>query len=305
MKHTIRKWISVLLALVMTATVFSFAASAASPKKYKVYTSLGNSIAAGFMLPDYKDKQEGDRHIVMNERVEGSYPAIVSDSIGATTTNYLAQPGLRTRDLRMLLDPTYEGDSITKNKLGGLTKNVAGVKEDVDYSQQTMEQQRKTDIVAVSQSDLVTLDIGMNDSMITMMGVLSDFENLDKIGQLRDALSYILNDWKTDYKAIVDRIYTLNPDVTIVAVGNYNPFRQWKVPGGASVGDLVQWYYDSMNEYKASLAKEYGGKLKFAPVPETDLNAGDIKTIADTKKIDFHPTADGHRYMAEQILAVL
>lgn len=134
MKHTIRKWISVLLALVMTATVFSFAASAASPKKYKVYTSLGDSIAAGFMLPDYKDKQEGDRHIVMNERVEGSYPAIVSDSIGATTTNYLAQPGLRTRDLRMLLDPTYEGDSITKNKLGGLTKNVAGVKEDVDYS---------------------------------------------------------------------------------------------------------------------------------------------------------------------------
>ncbi len=347
MKHSIwKKTLSILLAGVLMVSMLSIAASAAekteSGKTYASYTSLGDSIAAGFMLPDYQDKQENGQHIVSKSRVEGAYPTLVSDAVGSENTHYLAQPGLRTVDLHMLLDDDYDGDFVTQNSLGRLTQQVAGVKEEVDYSTDTMKAQRKQYQEAIKESDLITVDIGMNDTMITALGLASSIVGLDgmeapKEGEKPDfssmiqdqvslekfvsngekalqtiansselkekftySLHYMLKDWQKDYKAIIDKIFELNPDATVVAVGNYNTMKHF-----GAVSYLTKWYYDGINDYKKNLADSYGDKLVYAAVPDATLNCNSLKSIVDAKTIDFHPNTEGHKYMAEQILSVL
>ena len=68
-----RRILPLLLALVLslTACIPAFAASN-KVKHYDTVTVLGDSIAAGFSLPDYVKKSGNGENLVSKQRIEGS-----------------------------------------------------------------------------------------------------------------------------------------------------------------------------------------------------------------------------------------
>lgn len=339
MKKAYKRIVSIVLALVLMVSVVSvsaYAATATTVRQYKVYASLGDSIAGGFSMPDYNAQANG-QYVVGKIRVKGSYPDLLADDVLSTTFYPLAQPGFRTAEIRLMLDNSYDGDLITEKYVGELSNTTA-------YSLKSLKSQRKEYQTKIAKADLITLDCGFNDTWLPLeasaLQIRDDLnenstyeeillEEAEKYGSIGAALAQgekylkamlhspkyvaiitnniykVFADFRTNYKAIIDRIYTLNPDVTVVAVACYNPFKDWSIAGTSlTVGDFVQPLYDEMNEYKASFVDTYGSKYKMAYVNDVEVRTTSIPSNG-VSGFDPHPTEAGHKYIEKQILAVL
>lgn len=339
-----RRILPLLLALVLslTACIPAFAASN-KVKHYDTVTVLGDSIAAGFSLPDYVKKSGNGENLVSKQRIEGSYAAIVADAVGAEKLNMLAQPGFRTEEVHMMLDPSYTSDRAKNNQLGQQARIVGGAKNAPDYSEESLAKQRDEYRNAVKSSDLVILDIGANDAMMSAMGAARNLVSFGSAGEnpletfwnsvneeglseavsdaskdlqtvvqtprllkaLKTAIYGATSDYVEHYNAIVRLIYELNPNTTVVAVGNYNPFHQWKTISGDTVGSYLQPYYDYLNNTKKTAVADHKGHYYYVDVSDTPLITDSLGTLIKNGKFDAHPTEEGHRYMASQILAAL
>lgn len=349
MKH-LKRIFSALLALVMTVTCFlSVTASAATAKtvrQYKKYVSLGDSIAAGFSMPEYNAYGE---YVVPKKNIKGSYPNLLSVAVQATSTyggkfTPLACPGFRTQEVRLMLDNSYEGDTITKNYVGEL----ADASPSCGYDYETLLTWRSEFQTAVKNADLITLDIGLNDTWLPLSALALEWrdtgnssigvtkaieESLEKYGTIGNVIatgmdlmvhlitmpqfvSYLLENisalttgFKTNYQVIVDKIYELNPDVTLVHVGSYNSFKTWDdLPIIPELLDLLA--YNSMNELKEKEAKNHDNAY-YVDMSDIPLITNSLKDAIDTSTggltitYNPHPTAVGHQEMCDRILAVL
>ena len=292
MKNLGRRLAALLLAVLMPATVavgvFAESLNPYNGRSYDTYLLLGDSVAEGFGLDNF------DRSKRMS-RVEGTYGAYVADAVHAKTYYPYAQDGFRSAEFRMLLDPTYDGDDITKTEI----PDVSGGYADVDK----LKAERGLYQDAVKKADLITLDVGFNALWLPI--VYATDQGLAVAVEYPKALLSWEKAFEENYGALVKRILELNPDVTLVLVGSYNPCKHWSLPPYTPiyVGQLLNVFFDQMNDYKKSLAEQYGGRVKFADVHETEV-------ITDRNHIimigfDPHPTEDGHRYMANQILSVI
>jgi len=243
---------------------------------------------------------------------------------------------------------------------------------------------------AVTNADLITLDIGLNDTWYSSIalvyyvaedGSIGPFdpretlekelenygtwgtvvrnamyllaglaENPDKwstyVSMLITNLSNYLTVYQENYEAIVTKIFEYNPDVTVVAVGIANPFKEWEIIPGVGGNYKIQLYdggpvkvdlpiigefilpdevtlsptaamlaqgmydltYTSARKY---FTKVYPGQYLYADVSDADL-IGKTATIPlyenstlDDSGFNPHPTAEGHEYIAEQIVAQL
>ena len=250
MKKLVKRLLAVLMALAMMATVLSTVAFAATPqnvKQYKSYVSLGDSIAAGFSMPDYLNKRHG-KYVIDPQRIEGSYPALIADTLKVKNFYPYACPGYRSNELRFLLDNNYEGDYITQKWVATLSHLVSNTLEGMNARRPAYQN-------AVKTSDVMTLDIGLNDTWLPVMGAIQEImyqgdpaksvEQMEKDGaeasndldsvmkdlsvimtspiyapKLIDATYKILtmSDYLENYEAIVNRIYELNPNITICAL---------------------------------------------------------------------------------------
>ena len=337
--------LSVVLALTMVFSVLGgtvFAATPENVKHYRVVTSLGDSIATGFSLPDYK-KKAGDRFSIAKVRIEGSYPAIVADTVKAETFYPLATPGFRSNELRFVLCNDYDGDWIT-HKWEPFLSYI----ETNDY--EGLKAQRSEFQSKVAQSDLVLLDIGFNDTWHPAVAVLQevirngepsyDFDKESEEGakmivegysydDLRHDLEVVLkapynarrlpevlyklltlSDYLPNYEAIVKRIYELNPNATIVAVGTYNPFRDWPEEWAQPLKQAAQTaLYDRMNQQKKDFAKKYGDQFIYVDIsdipPVIQHSWADVTAAGGFSAWDPHPTVAGHQYEAQQIISCL
>ena len=336
MKKVTKRIISLFLALMMMAMAFgieAFAATATTVRQYKVYTSLGDSIAAGYSTPDYTN--HADR-ILSKRRIEGSYPALLADDVLAVKFYPYAQPGFRTAELRLLLDETgnYKGDELTDTILPMQTDNFSNLK--------SVSAQRTEYIKAVKEADLITLDIGLNDTQFPMVAAALEVEKdlpfdphyeseiadiakqLGSVGKLMEyayacikvplstpryaiaiakALNLVFVEFKNNYDAIVKSIYSLNPDVTVVAVGTYNPFGGWTA-GGIDIGKLFQPLYDNMNKTKKSYCSTYGKQYLYVDTSDVEKITNSTPPL-DAGGFDPHPTLAGHQYIEKQILTAL
>ena len=335
MKKTFRKIISAVLALAMVLAVMSTSAFAATGgvKHYKAVTSLGDSIAVGFSMPDYATKS-GDKFVLNKVPIDGSYPLLVSQAVGAERFHPLAQCGYRTVELRMALDPAYEGDIVAKRWQARLSNAP-------EYTYEYLRGQYPEYEEAIKDSDLVLLDIGFNDTWLTVLGTLvniieetpnteSTMETLDDavehLGSIENVFNYVmfkvqqtpsyidslskalmnevtLQEITENYDAIGKRIYVINPKTTIVAVSSFNPYRDWTdVPGLAQVTQKL--LYDRINALKASYADPYGSQYIYVNAP--DVEARTRKGMDALRGgWDPHPTEAGHQYIANQIIAAL
>lgn len=254
---------------------------------YSTYLLLGDSVAEGYALPGFDRTKRFTR-------VEGSYGAYVADAVKAKTYLPYAQDGFRAAEFRMLLDDNYNGDELTDTQIPEATDGYA------DSAKLKAERPKYQD--AVKKANLITIDVGFNDLWLPLVHASN---------QLTAAIDYpkVLLTWEKDfeenYGALVQKIFELNPKATVVLVGSYNPCKHWAFPAYTPiyVGKALDIFFNQMNDYKKSVAEKYGSKCHFADV-------SDVETVTEYNDaimvgFDPHPTADGHRYMANQILATL
>ena len=379
----VKKILAAVLALAMALAVLSTTAFAATPntvKHYKRYLALGDSIGSGFGQPDY-NKQ--GKMVVWGQRIPGNYADWVSKWTGSSLT-MRCMPGYTTACLRYELDDTYQMHDWEVHELPNFTSNA--------YDKEFLDNMKSDFKNNVRNSDLITLDIGINDtwySTISLIYYIAESatnsnlkygdtrgtldEELAKYGSmgtvLRNAAAYLdgfatnpakwaqfwmlwgknvasyLTSFQENYDAIVRNIFALNPNATVVAVGGYNPYKDWNitpidgpigavnitdngkaqsialangsrivVPGQlnirAGISAIPQPMYDLYNAIRECYTDVYPGHYFYADVPDTEMIGGLAVSLYEFSSLDDsgfnpHPTAAGHKYMAEQIVGAL
>lgn len=330
-----KRILSAVMALAMVLTVMSVSAFAAQKvKHYDAVTTLGDSISDGFSMPDYM-KQANGKFVINKIRVEGSYADLVTKAVGAKRFHPLAQCGYRTVELRMALDPSYKGD-VTARRWQARLSNAP------EYTYQYLTSQYPEYEAALKDSDLVLLDIGYNDTWLTVLGAVvnaieetpnteSNMETLDdaiqNLGSLQNVVkwaafklqqtpSYIndittalknevtCDEFKENYDVIVKKIFAINPKTTVVALSTYNPFKDWN--DVTWLAPLVQSVvYDKINAAKESYTKTYGSQYIYVTDFDVGVRTTSAQSILNDGGWDPHPTAEGHQYIANQIINAL
>lgn len=271
------------------------------------YVAFGDSIAAGVGLTNFV---YGDADIFydISPNFKGysdeCYVAYVADALGLDRDHAinLGLPTLMTKDL---LELVRDGQMSEFNQPAG-TYYV--YPEFQDY---------------IREADIISIEIGMNDAMVPFIVSIgnatnwkseqlanslisggyrdmtfSDFtqmvkqifsvhltakETSDLFYALTTGMSNVCKDAYTNVETylpqIVDAIRAQNPDVQILLLGCYNP-----------VPLMWSWsnFFNKYNKFVRQLAEDTG--CTYVPIPRT-------KTANDG-----HPTIQGHKYIAQQIL---
>ena len=162
-----RKLMAALLLVAMIVPLFSFTAFAASGQKKiksaKIVTSLGDSASSGFGLPDYNRHK---KQILYGERIRDSYPDLVTRALGARTLHPYGISGIRTYDLRFLLDNNFKADYILKDVMGYMSDYV--------ITEKHLKELRPAYQKAVKESDVILLDVGFDDIWIPTIACVYD-----------------------------------------------------------------------------------------------------------------------------------
>ena len=324
-KVTLKRTLALVLTVVMligVCSVGAFAATLENVQHYDTYVCLGDSIAEGFG-PDNPD-------YVGLKRVPFAYHSFVADAVTADNFYPMARPGGSTSEVLYFLDNTVAYDSSYFR---------------IPIEQEAAEALRIQIRNAVKDADLITLNVGSNDIFTTTLfavaGVLyaeteipedvqkminnygdygQAFQELilraNKLGRLpevirtfRETFTAAYQQFRTNWNLICKSIYELNPDVTLVAVGFFNPVKSLRLTGTSllEIGQIMDSAALMMNtfvKYNADYSRQY----LYADVYETEcykLLPVDDPNFGATMVPNVHPTHDGHRFMAEQIVKVL
>lgn len=274
--------------------------------------------------------------------VTGSYPAEVAAGVGATDVYQMQRPAIRTVEVRRLLDSSYKGDQYTESVLAaaqitgsdwaGLKANaaakIAGAdlitlnigSDDVIVTGFIAMYAYLAKLSAIQKSSLLTQQLAEAKALMANLGTLGEAFNkmldlAEEVGAADGAIAALsagavqgVAQFKVNWNVIQKAIHKLNPDVTLVVVGMYNPFRDLKLTGASllSVGKLADQVVNMMNLYmQTSLYSRYYtyvSVLGTTVYPFSPLVSG---TFSDELLKNVHPTAAGHEYMAEQILSAL
>ena len=335
-----KRWISLLLALMMVLTLLplgALGADADNVKQYSHYVCIGDSIAAGYGA--YARDVRGFT------TVPEAYHSLVAEATGASVQS-LAHTGMRTVEVRWLLDDNYSA-SATASSLRAMYFNglhdilywMEMTKDDpndpllaryADPESEYYIRPNVRELLApycekggygfkqfyrdqIESSDLVTVALGLNDIFLYAMKMTaSELNYLNLVTEVLEFVRYMgigENAFKNNWSPIIKAIHNLNPDAEIVVVGMYNPFS--KVPDFYEgdlkiVGNAADQMVKRLNDYMKSRASSLG--YRYADVTATEIDDTvpfRDETFFDRIVMDCHPTVAGHRYMADQILAQL
>ena len=327
MKHT-KRFLSLLLVLILA---FSLCIPALADKKYepyKVYTCLGDSVAAGYGTTDYCVPP-------LCAQQPYAYHTLVANALGAELRQF-GWGGFRSHEIRHMIDPDYQITdwSYADNCVGFVHEEDLAAKQD-EY------------IKGVEDAELISVNIGSNDMFGDALGkvfnvlyaepdtnealdaikerlnesgnigaaFIETIEFAQSIGKLNEVLTVAVEAFhesyevfKENFDAIVKSIYSRNPDVTLVIVGMFNPLKTLTINEGdlIKVGKAAEPLVAMMNNYMKNLCK-YADTYIYVDV--TDVELHDIALKQD----DFwsaylaavHPTDEGHEYITQQILDAL
>ena len=347
MKKVAKKALALLLTLaVVSGSFVCFAAElnedAVSLHKgqYKNYVLLGDSVASG-----YRDQvSENDREFnrahqeTTYHRVPGSYADVLANAIiEDKSMTAFAAPGFRTIEIRYMLEDDFDGaDDYLFHPSQLDAVGYAGSEEwRAAYKQ------------AIADADLITLGVGGNDwgayltwviaDVLEKQNVadeyvamlkdflesneldLGDIEGLLEIAHLAgalpellstvpSALEYGLSTFYSNWDIMIQDIYDLNPDVTLMVIG-------------MSDNGIKGKYYDYNGVIGESVA---GGETDEATaalsstIVDFIMSVGNKPMIEGAKKfgytyvdidgasyVDSHPDADGHTFIANRIIEEL
>ena len=321
MKKFMKKSLAILLALVMlSGSMVCLAATEKNKYGINSYVLLGDSIASG-----WSDVEDIESRFT---RVEGSYGDLVAKDLGLSDEDYypMACIGFRTVEMRYILEEDYEGDkylyySIDDDKMDNIyapamrkaiaetdliTLNVGGndwgsflgwhVFDELDKAEGENEE-----FLAQLEEYLTTADFISFDTVATIASYCNALPELIQI--LPKALDEGLTNYFVNWNYMIEDIYALNPDVTLLVIGMFDnslqdpesPFlsNDGSVDTTNVLGSLGQTIIDVANIPMVEGAKTYG------------------YTFVDTTGTlceEHHPsrTANGgHRFIADKILEAL
>lgn len=312
--------------LLIAALLSSFGVCFAVQKDYSgyaYYVSLGDSIANGI----------GENNVANKYmyRTPGAYPDRIAKATGAYLTQ-LGCGGMRTVELRACLEPGYEMPDEYAN----------------NFSRAKVAEIRHFYKPAVAAADLITLNIGANDiatyALLRAKAALADAgvsmnaiamaedgasDDVGALGRLlalaRNAGAYAsavnaavsgLTEgyarFVENWDAIIGDIYTLNPDVTLLVAGFYNPFNELKLSDSSllALGKAADGIIDAVNlhmQYGSAYARDYiyvditGIQSMAAKYGDSLTDDGFFRAV----ELDVHPSNEGQAEIAERFLAKL
>lgn len=344
-----------LTALMLFACVAVGASAATKETVYQYgkeggYLAIGDSISRGCGADGFyidQDKAEGgqyDEYFLRN--VVGAIPTQIAEAVGCTMPELMEEqdatfwpfcyPGMTTAvtlDL-MGVDDNYTDDKLKysyyKDMLEyfGWEGSAVGAKGET-YDPETCGKCGNI-IELIEKCDLITLQLGMCDifyrayRIVSNGGMLADGLQFDLSST--DAIKSLLETaitemkagydyWASHYTMILDKLFELNPDVTLVMVGSFNVVDQLTIADEtmAPIGNIINVITDNMNKKYVQWEKEYQGKgynVRYADVSNTETQAceNDWSILGDFKDNTFtgtHPTQKGYDYMVRQILLQL
>ena len=312
MKH-LKKILFALTAVAMMVVLLSTSAFAAGKKTNKqyVYTCFGDSVSAGYGLTGYNADYGYDK--VYWPTIEGSFPDIIRDTKKAKIYQF-AHSAYRTTDLRVLLDRSFTGDSMAGYRLPSVNND----ERNIDW--QAVESYRNKVEAAVKASDLITVEIGVNDASMPALNTTETFSdsitsaltlNVSQVikdvtfyGALAEGEINAFRLFSQNFDAIIKSIHDYNPKARIVVIGNYNPMKDYKVPSGFGVpiGPFVDPIFSNQNNYMQNSC-QYRDWYTYVDITDVKTHMNDPESPMYGS--DFHPTYNGHRQIAQRVLAKL
>lgn len=314
MKRIIKSVTAFLLVFaLLSGTMAAFAVDSEKQyEDYKSYVLLGDSIASG-----WSDIEDRETRFV---RVEGSYGAYLADDLGVEY-HPMACIGFRTTELRYIFEEDYEADrflyySIDKEDMDNIyapamikevteadliTLNVGGNDWGSFLGWHVFEEMDKfedTNIEFLNQARAYLEQAGLGlDTIDTVIEIASLTGSLPRLLEvLPKALEEGLKNYFENWNHVIEDIYALNPDVTLVVIGMFDTSLQSEATAGGGLEaalaaiNLGQSISDIANIPMKEGAEKYGYILI------------EPKGIECEKQ---HPSARGHRQIADLILEAL
>lgn len=274
--------------------------------------------------------------------VPKAYHSLVSDRIGAELLQ-CARSGMRAVELRYWLDGVYNDFDETcswDNTYYDIDGNGFTLK-DLDAFNKYINYPEK-----IKEADIISINLGSNDVFSFTFGIvmrqltanttdpnlekikeyfestgdagaaflklLDLYQTMGKIGDLVKVLVKGFNDtykqYAENYNAVMKKIYELNPDVTVVNVGVFNPLRYVRFSSqlDVDVSFIMAGIVGQMN----ALLKGYQSKYDncyFADVSNTETyyQCYEDPLFWQYFTLKVHPTIAGHEYMTNQIVSVI
>ena len=271
-----------------------------------------------------------------------AYHSLVANELGANLLQ-CARSGLRAVELRYMLDGTYndyDKDRIWGNTYfdtdgnGFTTADLDALNAYVKYSDK------------IKQADLISINVGSNDVFSFALNVVlreltkdtSDptlnaikeylektgnigaafgklidaYQSMGKIADLATALTTTMNkaymQFTVNYAAVIERIYEINPDITIVGVGVYNPFDGFRLSADSNLdlSGIASPVVAAINAHIASYKLKYSN-FCYADVVGTQTYpmSYDDHYFWEYFSLKVHPNIEGYQFMAKQILDAL
>lgn len=347
MKKFMKKALATLLAIVLVSSSFVCFAAELNQEavnlhrgQFKNYVLLGDSVASG-----YRDEMsENDE--AFNEanqettyyRVPGSYADVLTKAIIEDDTMIaFAGPGFRTIEVRYMLEDDFDGEDEYLFHPSQL--NAVGDAGSEEF--------RAAYKKAIAEADLISLGVGGNDWGAYLGWVVTDIIEKERVADkflakakeilkdstmdlamveklvevahlagalpellttLPSALSYGLGNFYSNWDIMIQDIYNLNPDVTLMVLGmSDNSLKGKYFDYNGVEGEAI----DSGEQNKAvagimTTIVEFIMSVGNKPMIEGAEKFGYV--YVDTKGttyVESHPDADGHIHIANKIIEAL
>ena len=209
-----------------------------NPDDVHVYTSIGDSVESGFGLDQYN--QTGVM-VLQDANISGSAPDLVGKALGAETINQLHMPGARTNELLYILDDGALPDFVNKGIESSLSNG--------GYDIETLHAKRDQYIDAIKSSDVITLDIGMNDLWAPVVGA---FYNIAQDGIDLTPGQTIVDNYE-NYGSFWTGANFMVKFISAIAT---NPDKWGYYVGNVGEG-LIKWCTDYLINYPLIMLKIY------------------------------------------------
>lgn len=215
MKKTLKRTLSLVLAIVMlvsTMSMVAFADSSNGLPDYKTYTVLGDSNAVGFGLDAYfenadswlgiTDPAEQRQHAKEWDLIPGSYPQLLAQELGLPAgcrTDENAHPGVNacahscwsTREFLFMVNPNKYPDYDHS-----FLKALGYVDRDETIAHRPFMQQ------SIKDADLITVNFGSNDIYTTALNKVWALYD-DEFEAIQDAAALITDDPSQFFNALI------------------------------------------------------------------------------------------------------
>lgn len=307
--------LSLCLTLVMLASMLAFPASAATEENVKTYQGvccIGDSTSAGYGVANL-DYSEGNNwwgwggpkaHYGVADE---AFPGIIRNIVCEDPENdYYSMTcvGQRIVDALWILGD-YE-DEYDKEE----AYNYHYVHQNSQTRWQAMERMHDTGegIANVQSASLILINIGANDAF-TYPKNSSIIDGELNTELLLERLAEGFMRYTILYPRMIERVIELNPNAEIVLVGQYNPYKNISIrEGDGTIGKILDGYIRDMNAKAKACAALYN--CTYVDVTEVGNSFKSISITEDDflnkfNNMDNHPDAEGHQYIAKQILAAL